>query len=216
MAAAGVVARRAWGMGGQPPGIASLPVPPSHEIGFQVMRHGTSIGTHTLSFEVNGDQLQVDIAVNVVLHLGPIPIVRYTHRAMETWRDGLLVALAGQTNRNGTELHMSAHRTPAGLLVEGSGTDPYIAPPDALPTTYWNERMLYAPMIGTQDGGLVHPKVTPKGGDAVRLASGRDEPAECFALTGDLSLDLWYTAEGHWVSMRFEAADGSTIKYERL
>jgi hypothetical protein len=36
--------------------------------------------------------------------------------------------------------------TDAGLVVEGSGTRPYIAPENALPTTYWNPRMLLGPM----------------------------------------------------------------------
>lgn len=211
-----IVATRAWAMGSEAPGLASLPIPDSRSIAFQLIRYGTAIGTHTLDFRVTGDKLDVDIAVNVVLYLGPIPLVRYTHRAVETWQGGRLTALTGHTNRNGTEMYMSAHRVADGLWVEGSGTRPYIAPIDALPTTYWNARMLRGPMIGTQDGGLVHPKVTPKGVQPVKLVSGVERPATCYSLTGDLDLDLWYDAESRWMSMRFSVADGSTISYERL
>jgi hypothetical protein len=197
------------------PGFSSLPVPASHRLGFQVIRHGSAIGTHTLGFQGSDADLRVDIAVNVLVHLGPIPLVRYTHRAMETWQDGRLSALEGQTNKNGNLMHMRAYRVAEGLRVEGSGTDPYIAPPGALPTTYWNPGMLWVPMIGTQDGGLVRPRVREKAVEEVRLASGGALPAQLYSLTGDLELDLWYHQKD-WVGMRFEVADGSVITYQKM
>jgi hypothetical protein len=211
----GVIARQGWAMGSAALGVSGLPVPPSHRLGFQVMRHGSAIGTHTLAFQASDTDLRVDIAVNVLVHLGPIPLVHYTHRAMETWKDGHLSVLEGQTNKNGMLMHMRAYHVAEGLRVEGSGTDPYIAPPDALPTTYWNPRMLWVPMIGTQDGGLVRPRVREKTIEEVRLASGGALPAQLYSLSGDLQLDLWYH-QSDWVGMRFEVADGSVITYQRL
>jgi len=209
-------ARRAVGMGTAPSGVASLPIPPSGALAFRMIRHGSAIGTHTLDFTVSGDTVVVRIAADALVSLGPIPLVRYMHRNTEVWRNGRLASLDAQTNRNGAELHMSAHRTSAGLQVEGSGTLPYIAPDDALPTTYWNFRMLLGPMIGVQDGMLVHPRVTEKPVEPIRLASGAETAARCYSLTGDLDLDLWYDAEGSWMSMRFTVGDGSVITYERL
>ncbi len=210
------VPRRAAAMGTLPSGVSGLPIPPSGSLGFRLIRHGSAIGTHTLDFSVQDDTLTVRIAVDVLYMFGPIPLVRYTHRNIEVWRGGTLASLDAQTNKNGNRLHMSAHRTPAGLHVEGSNTDPYIAPGDALPTTYWNARMLQAPMIGTQDGMLVHPRVTENQIEPVRLASGAEAAARCYSLTGDLNLDLWYTPDASWMSMRFSVADGSVITYERL
>ena len=195
---------------------SGLPVPSSHALAFRLMRYGSAIGTHTLDFKPRDDTLAVTIAVDVAMSLGPIPLVRYTHRNTEVWRAGRLASLDAETNRNGTQLYMSARRVEAGLRVEGSGTDSYIASEDALPTTYWNAQMLRAPMIGTQDGMLVHPRVTEKPIEPVRLASGAETAARCYSLTGDLDLDLWYDPESHWISMRFVVADGSVISYERL
>jgi len=206
----------AVGMGTAPSGVSSLPIPPSGALAFRLMRHGSAIGRHTLDFTVSGDTLAVRIAADALVSFGPIPLVRYTHRNTEVWQNGRLASLDAQTNRNGRELHMSAHRTSAGLQVEGSGTSPYIAPDEALPTTYWNFRMLLGPMIGIQDGILVHPRVTVKPIEPVRLASGAETAARCYSLTGDLNLDLWYDAAGSWMSMRFTVGDGSVITYERL
>jgi hypothetical protein len=211
-----VQARRALGMAAAPSGIAALPVPASHAIGFRLIRHGDAIGSHTLDFLVEDDTLTIQIAVDVLFTLGPIPLVRYTHHTTEVWHGGRLASLEAQTNRNGRHLSVSAHRVAAGLQVEGSGTGPYIAPEDALPTTYWNARMLRVPMIGTQDGVLVHPRVTEKPIEPVRLASGAEKAAHHYNLSGDLDLDLWYSADASWMSMQFSVADGSVITYERL
>lgn len=195
---------------------AALPVPPDRHVAFRIMRHGGSIGTHTLDFRARGDLLDVDIAVDVAVWLGPIPFVRYKHQACETWDGDRLVGLQSHTDRNGRELHMQAARTGMGLSVAGTGTQPYIAPPNAFATTYWRKASLFGPLIGTQDGGLVHPAISQPRVDPVRLASGAETPAHHYVLTGDLALELWYDTQDAWVGMRFEADDGSVISYERI
>jgi hypothetical protein len=216
LACAAACPRLAAAMGTASAGLSSLPIPQTDHVAFRMIRHGSSIGTHTLDFSVQDDTLTVRIAADAVVSFGPIPLVRYSHRNTEVWHGGVLTSLDAQTNKNGSHLHMSAHRTPAGLYVEGSNTEPYIAPEDALPTTYWNARMLQGPMIGVQDGMLVHPRVTEKPIEPVRLASGAEAAARGYSLTGDLDLDLWYAPDRSWMSMRFSVADGSVITYERL
>ena len=196
--------------------LAGLPVPPGGHLTFRLIRHGSTIGTHEIGFGRDGDALNVDTSVDVLVKFGPVPLVRYTHHNRETWHHDRLVQLSSSTDRNGTRLRMSARRTEAGLAVEGSGTRPYIAPDDALPTTYWNPRMLLGPMIGTQDGGLVKPVVTLQPVAPIRVASGGSIHAKHYSLTGDLDLDLWYDHSDTWASMRFSVADGSEITYERL
>jgi hypothetical protein len=196
--------------------LAGLPVPRGDQLAFRLIRHGSAIGSHVVTFRRDGEALSVDIAVDVLVKFGPIPLVRYTHRNRETWSRDRLVGLSADTNRNGTRLRMSARWTDAGLAVEGSGTRPYIAPENALPTTYWNPRMLLGPMIGTQDGGLVKPVVVPEPTAPIHLASGDDIHAKHYKLTGDLDLDLWYDPSDTWAGMQFAVDDGSVITYERL
>ncbi len=128
---------------------AALPVPRSNALTFRMMRHGSAIGTHALAFRHDGNLLEVNIAVDVLVKLGPIPLVRYTHHNREIWQGERLVGLNSHTDRNGTPLQMSATWTNGGLRVEGSGTQPYIAPPNAYATTYWHEATLFGPLIGT-------------------------------------------------------------------
>lgn len=195
---------------------AGLPVPPEARLAFRVMRHGSCIGSHTLEFRTNGNGLEVDIAVDVRVWLGPIPIVHYYHRAREIWLGDRLVGVNSHTDRNGRELQMEAVRSGSALSVTGSGTRPYVAPSDAYATTYWRKASLFEPLIGTQDGTLNYPKIVEPGSDPIRLASGAQTEAKHYVLSGDMNVELWYDEADAWVGMRFEADDGSTISYERV
>jgi hypothetical protein len=194
----------------------TLPVPSSGLLSFSLIRHDSAIGTHTVRFSQQGDTLTILVDVEVLVKFGPIPLVRYTHHNIEVWQNNRIVELDSRTDKNGTNLYMSAHRTEAGLSVVGTAAKTYIAPENALPTTYWNKRLLSVPMIGTQDGMLVHPTVRDLGADPVTLAGGGKLPANRYSLRGDLDLDLWYDQTSTWAGMEFSVADGSVVHYERL
>ncbi len=198
------------------PAAAALPVPPGDTLSFRMIRHGSQIGTHTLTFTRDGDLLTVRIAVDAVVTFASIPIVRYNHRGSETWRAGTLVGVSGRTDKNGEQEWMSAARTDAGLMVTGSQTQRYVAPVSAIPTSYWNKQMLDGPMISLEDGVLLMPKVAALQSERVRTASGHEIPANHYALTGAFAVDLWYDEAQTWAAMAMTVADGSEVRYERL
>jgi hypothetical protein len=172
-------ARGAW---------AGLPVPPDRRIAFRIVRHGSPIGTHTVTFHGDGNTLVVDIDVEVRVWLGPIPLAHYFHRSRETWSGDQLVGVQAQTDRNGHQLKMAASWDGRALAVQGSGTSPYVAPRDAYASTYWRKASLFGPLIGTQDGTLNHPSIVQPGAEPVRLASGAQTRAQRYVLSGDMRL----------------------------
>lgn len=199
---------------GRPP--EGLLVPPGDSLGFRLIRHGSPIGMHTLAFRRDGANLEVHIAVDAVVKFGPIPFYRYRHHAVEVWRDGMLHQVTSRTDRNGTALEMRLRRSAQGLAAEGTGTPAYVPPEEALPTTYWNKRMLGVPLVGTQDGGLLRPNVTDRGHDTVRTATGEPLRVQRWVLSGDLDLTLLYDGTDCWAGMRLTVSDGSEVHYERL
>ncbi len=196
--------------------VAALPVPPAGGLAFRLVRHGSEIGRHTLTFERQGDTLTVHVAVDALVTLLSIPIVRYTHRVVETWQSGTLIGLVGQTDKNGQREWMNARRISDGLEVLGSRTERYVAPEQAIGTSYWNKRMLDGPMISLEDGVLLHPKVAPPQADTIRLASGNRIPADHYCLSGAFAADVWYDETATWASLALTVADGSVVRYERL
>jgi hypothetical protein len=198
------------------PAKAAPRVPPADTLGFRMMRHGDEIGTHKLTFERSGDVLTVRIAVDAVVTFASIPIVRYRHRAVETWQGTALFGVTGETDKNGARGWVDVRRTDAGLAVVGSQTARYVAPPEAIPTSYWNKQMLSGPMISLEDGVLLSPKVADLRTDSIRLASGRMIAADHYALSGAFAVDLWYDAAATWAGMAMTVVDGSEVRYERL
>jgi hypothetical protein len=195
---------------------AALPVPPSNSLAFRLLRRGDDIGRHSVTFEHQGDVLTVRVEVNALVSLMSVPIVRYSHRAVETWQGGTLMGLVGDTDKNGSREWVRAQRTGEGLVVLGSRTARYVAPEPAIGTSYWNKRMLDGPMISLEDGVLLRPKVAQRREEAIRLASGGTIPAEHYNLSGPFAVDVWYDETNTWASLAFAVADGSDVHYERL
>ena len=193
---------------------ASLPVP-GDKLGFDIMRKGSKLGTHELSFERNGDALSVHSAVDLVVKIGFITLYRYSLHAEERWLGDELVALMTSSSDNGTPNQVSGRRDATGFVVEGTKAKRYVAPANALPASHWNRRELDGPLINVQDGRLMHPKVAIGGSDMIPTATGTQIRANHIVLTGDVQLDMWYDAKPSWAGLSFKAKDFSTIRYER-
>ncbi len=194
----------------------ALPVPKGDTLTFRMVRHGSEIGRHTLTFEPKGDTLTVHVAVEATVTFLSIPVVRYTHRATETWQGGALVGLRSETDKNGQREWAQASRTGEGMVVQGSRTARYVAPEPAIGTSYWNKRMLDGPMISLEDGVLLRPKVAVRGAEALRTAYGNTIPAEHYNLSGAFDVDVWYDRSDTWAGLAVTAPDGSNVQYERL
>jgi len=193
---------------------AAVPVP-GDRLGFDIMRKGTKLGTHELSFERSGDALTVHVVADLVVKIGFITLYRYSHHATERWIGDQLVALQTNTSDNGTPNQVTGRRDASGLVVEGTKAPRYTAPANALLATHWNRRELDGPLINAQDGRLMHPKIAAVGNDMIPTATGTQIRASHYALTGDVQLDMWYDAKPSWAGLGMKAMDGSMIRYER-
>jgi hypothetical protein len=188
---------------------AAAPMVRPVNLSFVALRDGSEMGMHTVSFDQDADRLLVRSAADFAVRLGPIVLYRYTYRATETWQGGTLQAISAHTDDNGTAEFVYARRTGDQLIVTGSKTGRYAAPPGALAATHWNEAELGKPMINPQNGELMQFAQRDLGSD--RLASGTI--ARHFALSGYASLDLWYDDARVWRALRAIASDGSVIDY---
>jgi hypothetical protein len=215
-----MIGRRPLVLGGLavagPPARAAVRVPADRSITFRLVRHGDEIGRHVLTFDEADGALTVRASVDATVTLLSIPIVRYRHRVVETWQEGSLVGLIGETHKNGGREWMNARRTAEGLLVQGSRTPAYVAPPAAAGTTYWNKHVLDGPMISLEDGVLLAPKIAVQRNETIRLASGMSIAADRYSLSGAFDVDLWYDRADAWAGLAVVVADGSTVHYERL
>ena len=178
-------------------------------VGFTVLRDGSPFGTHQVSFRQEGEDLHVEIAIDLEVSLAFITLFRYEHRNHEIWREGRLVSIEARTDDNGTAYSVSGRATEAGFEVDGS-EGRALLPAGILPTSYWHPKTVaQSQLLDTQRGRLIEVDVAPLGGELVR-----GTPLERFRVSGDLKLDLWYDADGEWNKLVFTAR-GSDVVYKR-
>ena len=193
-----------------------LPVPAGDRLTFRIIRKGSDIGRHEITFAPEGDVLTVTIAVDIAVGIGPVVLFRYTHRATERWHGHDLASMDTETNEDGTRTRLALQRVGGGLVVQSSKFPTYVAPGNALPGSHWNEKMLDGPIINTEHGKLLRPQVTALKEEPVPVASGGTIEARHFAVRGDANLDTWYDAAPSWVGLRFTAREGSEVRLERM
>lgn len=189
---------------------ATPPTPPGDRLSFTVWRKGSRIGTHEVGFTRSGDDLTVHSHAHFRIGLGPIVMFNYLYQVTEQWRGGVLDGISATTNNNGRHDSCEATRRDEALVVTGSKSGVFTAPPASIAGTHWNRAELAAPIINPENGELMHFTVTPRPPDP---PPGGGAPATHEALTGFATLDLWYDSHATWVGLRAVAKDHSIIEY---
>ena len=194
---------------------AAAPVVDGAQLAFSVLREGREIGAHVLTFARSGDLSTIQVAIDLVVKLGPVPVYRYEHRATEIWNGANFASIDAITNDNGKRMTVKAQRLAKAVSVESSMQGNYEAPANALPSTHWNRRMLDGPFFNTQLGDLMSNAVTPRGATTVETGSGRKINVRRFEIAGQLTLESWYDDQQTWAGLQFKGQDGSQIVYKR-
>jgi hypothetical protein len=206
--------------------------PYGQTLAFTAYRNGQEIGRHTLSFQRDGANLVVTVAINFAVKAMGVIAYRYIHADREVWKGDTLQALDSQTDDNGKKYTVQVKQGAKGLTVErqapaepanASTIDQGLQPPvierevlpaDILPTSHWNiAQVKRSVLLNTQYGTKANVQVTAMGREPVKTASGATIEATRYHYTGDIRMDQWFDDRGRWVKGMFPAPDGSTIDY---
>ena len=205
-----------------------LPYGPSHV--FAAFRNGERIGTHTLTFQQNGDKRVVTTSIDFSVKALGLTMYRYMHRGQEVWTGNTFESISTQTDDNGTKYALKAKHEAGGVSVvrDGGGASRMSAndvgfqqgrarqetlPASTVPSTHWNfNQVKQASMLNSQNGNLARIQITPRGRETIKTANGTLQ-ATHYSYTGDVIMDQWFDDKGRWVKATFKASDGSTIEY---
>jgi hypothetical protein len=153
--------------------------------------------------------------VEMSVKLGPVPVFRYRHRALERWAAGRFSSLETTTDSNGKLERVSARRTDKGLSLEtAKGLVPM--PANALPFTHWNSQVYGTPLFNPQEGKLLRVTAVRKGDSPAKLANGKITNATLWSIRGETEIDDWYDPSGVWTALRGKLKDGSMLEYRRV
>lgn len=193
------------------PGAAASP----RRLAFAVYRNGIRVGEHEMTFSGAGEDVAVRTEVSLVVKLGPVPVYRYTHRALERWRGGRFSSLETATDGNGKLQRVEARRGVDAVVIEAAGRR-INAPADALPLTHWKAAALSGPLFNPQEGKMLRLTARRGGVEQIKLADGELVAATRWSLRGESQIDDWYDQGGAWAALRGRLSDGSTMEYRRL
>ena len=197
-------------------GMSRAAFAPPATLAFDVLRDGTRIGRHALSFQGSGGMLSVAIAVDIVVTLGPVTLYRYTARGVETWRGDVFQSLDNSTDRNGKTVRLRAARTADGVAVDVEGAARVKFPAEAIPLTHWNILCTRRPLFNPEDGTNFDYRCEPRGTETIALADGSGLRAAHFAFVGKKGLEDWYDDRSVWAGLKTAGSDGSRIEYRRV
>ncbi|MET0271838.1 MAG: DUF6134 family protein [Phenylobacterium sp.] len=174
----------------------------SRTLSFAAFRNGSKVGEHHLVLDGDGAAMTATAEVAMSVRLGPVPVFRYRHRAVERWSGGRFRDLESTTTANGKVQRVLAERTAAGVRIEG-GAGARTASATAAPLTHWNPAIFAGPLFNPQDG------------KALKVRAIRVEPGH-WSLRGEIEIDDYYDEAGAWRALSGRLEDGSRMEYRRL
>jgi hypothetical protein len=188
----------------------AVPTNPGRTV-FDVTRNGAPFGTHTVSVSQSGETLRAQNTIALRAGVGPVTMFRLEQSCAETWADGALTSLSCSTLKDGRRTQVRAERQNGRLRVTGAGGETFF-PLNAVPSTWWTRPPIDASsVIDTETGAAMPIRVTRVGRETITAGGARIE-ADHYRITGNLTADLWYDANGRWVSCAFTAR-GQRILY---
>lgn len=181
---------------------------------YDILRNGEPLGSQSFTLRRQEREVVAELRTEIDYRLLTVPLYSFRQTGREVWRDGRLVELVTDTDDNGTASRLRVHASGDGATLEIDDTRQRRAVPQPLAAaSLWNRGALdYARLIDTITGSLLDVSVNPTGEETV-MAGGRPERAQGFRVTGGLTRDLWYGADGRLLRVRFIASDGSHLEY---
>ncbi|MEM7172661.1 MAG: DUF6134 family protein [Pseudomonadota bacterium] len=206
-------------------GIPDLPNAGSLE--FAVMRDGSEIGHHIVTFNRKGDGVEMSVETRVQVKILGITVFRYEHDSAELWNKGQLIKLTSRSNENGDIDSLSVDLDVEDRLkINGNGGQT-TAPLGAVPSSLWYlgslEDAQGYPLLHTIHGGVLPLKITPFERDQASDAIV-DRVETALIVEGEkvegvdeaFYRELWYDKDGLLIEARITADDGSDVRFTRV
>lgn len=181
-------------------GTAALAAP--RALTFAVFRNGAKIGEHHVAFSGDDAALIATTDAVMTVKIGPVPVFKYRHHAVEKRVDGVFASLVTATDSNGKAERVSAEKA-GGVIRISCPSGQVTAPANANPLNHWNSQIFAGPMFNPQTGKMVK-------------ATARRVEAGHWQIRGEVEIDDWYDASGAWQALKGKLDDGSAVEYRRV
>lgn len=183
---------------------------------FTVIRDGANIGSHSIAISEHGDETLVEVTTDIKVKVLFVTAYKFTHASKEVWKNGQLVVLNSTTDDDGTSKSLNVLAQTGQLTIDSAikGQDRrQHAASDMLPASLWNQDVVkQSALLNTLDGTVMNISVKNLGQDQIE-AKGAGVTAHHYAISGELTRELWFNGAGELVRMRFPDKTGTEIIY---
>ena len=181
-------------------------------LAFDVLRDGTPVGSHTVSFSRDEESLVVETKLDITIKFLMFTAYRLGYSSKARWSDGRLMFLEARTDDDGNVGQVNAQRSNGVIKITGPDGSKAVTS-DIFLTNHWNVAVTQSAEVLNTITGKVNKVSMHNLGLETITAEKIEIKARRWAYTGDLQNEVWYDDEGRWVKMRFAGKDGSSIEY---
>jgi hypothetical protein len=203
---------------------AAVPIPfaiphavaqgPYKDLRFKVLRDGSEIGFHNVTFEGPPEKMTVRNQIRLAVRIAFITAFRYAHDGEETWQSGRIVSLRTNTDDNGPKYEVTGAPDGDKFRVIGPG-GPFTTPGNLLTSgAVWHPQFVrQTTLINAEQGGEMGMSIRKMEEETVR-APGGTVPAQKYRLvTPTCGGFVWYESSGRWLRALVEIK-GEKLTYE--
>lgn len=179
--------------------------PPAEQAVYAI-KHETygDIGSHTLNFHCDGDDLIVETDVRVDVKIIFVTVYKRRARYREVWRQDQLIAYDAWTDEAGNEYVTKARIDDDALVIDGVEKGISV-PSDTVSSHPWNADVVDRDLLfGMKDGRLLQVDVQPAGEEMIEVGQKMIR-AKKYVVNGDIERELWYDQAGNWLRWRLES-----------
>ncbi|MEN8712940.1 MAG: DUF6134 family protein [Arenicellales bacterium] len=180
---------------------------------FKVLLDDKPIGYHQVSIDRQANRKAVHTKAEFDVRFMFIPVYSYIHDTRETWENGCLVNITSTTDDNGDDFFINSKPLNQRLALE---TQDGMSSYDGCVRTfaYWDIEMLQSThLLNTQTGKYQAVTITDMGTGMVNLENSEVEARRFKLIAEDMTIDLWYTDDMHWLALESTTASGAVLRY---
>ncbi len=179
---------------------------------FDVTRNGDPIGNQVVEIKQQGDSLIATTESTIAVKILGLVVYRMHQMLTETYRDGRLIAVSGETVDGDGRRFADLKRDGDHWTGASSKKVPAFDCRDCTATPMWNiASTRVSNMIEASEGRLRRVRVADRGAEMLDLPEGKIM-AHHFSVQGDIQRDVWYDAAGNLVAATQIGRDGSKIR----
>jgi len=192
---------------------ATLAAPPlgARAWHFDVAVDGIDIGTHDIAVLENGDIR----TVTSDMRFAKLGVSMYRQHVVESWKGDCLTRIESETDERGRVTTMAGRQEGGVFSIHGPSRQPLQS--CVMSFAYWNPRVLkQSHLVNLQTGAWTPVSIRELADDTIDVG-GKSIQAKHYAIeTERNSIEVWYSPEGEWVSLKSTTRSGGHVLAYRL